>query len=66
MENIMVDEVQVEKVVDVEEEVVAPKELTFSVTIEEANVILGGLGELPAKISMGLIQKLQQQAQPQL
>jgi hypothetical protein len=34
--------------------------------LEEINVILGGLGELPAKASMGVIQKIQQQAQPQV
>ena len=29
-------------------------------------LILGGLGELPAKASMGVIQKIQQQAAPQV
>jgi len=28
-------------------------------------MVLGGLGELPAKASMGVIQKIQQQASPQ-
>ena len=37
----------------------------FNLTIEEANLVLGALGELPAKVSMALIQKLQQQAQAQ-
>jgi len=29
-------------------------------------MVLGGLGELPAKASMGVIQKIQQQAGPQV
>jgi len=41
-------------------------ELTFTVTLEEANVLIAGLGELPAKVSSNLIIKLQQQAAPQL
>lgn len=40
--------------------------LTFEVTLEEANVLLAALGELPAKASMALITKLQQQAQGQM
>lgn len=40
--------------------------LTFEVNVEEANLIAAALGELPAKASMGLIQKLQGQASPQL
>lgn len=40
---------------------------TFSdLTLEEANMILAGLQELPAKIANPLTQKLQQQAQSQL
>lgn len=35
---------------------------TFEVSEQEANLILAGLGELPAKVSLGLIQKLQAQA----
>lgn len=42
------------------------KLLNFELTLEETNTILGGLSELPAKVSMVLINKLQQQAQPQL
>lgn len=42
------------------------KTLKFDVTEDEANVILTGLAELPVKHSLGLIQKLQTQAQPQL
>ena len=41
-------------------------ELTFIVTYEEANIIIAGLQELPAKISNPLTQKLQEQAKPQL
>jgi hypothetical protein len=42
------------------------QELNFALSIEEANLILNSLMELPAKASMGLIQKLQQQAAGQL
>ena len=35
-------------------------------TPDEANVILAGLGELPAKISMVLIAKLKQQGDAQI
>lgn len=40
---------------------------TFTVDQNEANMIIGGLGELPAKYSLPLIQKLQAMAalQPQ-
>lgn len=41
-------------------------ELTFRVTIEEANNILAGLQELPAKICNPLSVKLQTQAKEQL
>jgi hypothetical protein len=40
--------------------------ITLELEVEEVNAVLAGLGELPAKTSMGLIQKIQQQAQPQL
>ena len=40
--------------------------MKFEFDIEQVNVILSGLGELPAKHSMGLIQKIQQQAAPQM
>jgi hypothetical protein len=40
--------------------------LNFEVTLEEANVILAGLGELPSKMSHALINKLQTQAAPQI
>lgn len=42
------------------------KTVTLEVTVDEANVILAGLGELPAKVTIGLITKLQQQAAGQL
>jgi hypothetical protein len=42
------------------------KELTFTLTIDEANAILAALQELPAKVANPLTAKLQQQAQPQL
>ena len=40
--------------------------IKLELTVEEVNGVLAGLGELPAKASMGLIQKIQQQASPQL
>ena len=40
--------------------------LTFEVTVEEGNLILAGLSELPVKVAYPLIQKLQQQAAPQI
>jgi len=39
--------------------------LTFNFTVAEANTILGALGELPAKVSMGLIAKIQSEANSQ-
>jgi len=41
-------------------------ELTFKVSLDEANYILAGLQELPAKICNPLSQKLQLQAKDQL
>ncbi len=41
-------------------------ELTFKITFDEANTILAGLQELPAKICNPLTQKLQLQAKDQL
>lgn len=40
--------------------------IDLSLTVEDINIILGGLGELPAKVSMKLIVKIQEQAQPQI
>ena len=40
--------------------------LDFKLTIEEINIVLQGLGELPAKLSMNLITSIQNQAAPQM
>ena len=40
--------------------------MKFEFKIEEVNIILQGLGELPAKLSMNLIQSVQQQAAAQM
>jgi hypothetical protein len=40
--------------------------LKFEFSIEEANLLLAGLQELPAKIANPLSAKIQQQAKPQL
>jgi hypothetical protein len=40
--------------------------MNFELTVDEANVILGGLAKLPYEVSAGVIQKLQTQAQGQL
>ena len=37
----------------------------LNLTLEDLNMVLGALGELPAKASMGLIMNIQQQAQQQ-
>ena len=37
----------------------------FELTEDEANVVLAGLGELPAKVSLSVIQKIQAQAKEQ-
>jgi hypothetical protein len=42
------------------------KIITLEVTVEEANTILAGLQELPAKIANPLTQKILKQAQAQL
>lgn len=39
--------------------------LNFTFTLAETNIILGALGELPAKVSMGLIAKIQTDARDQ-
>jgi hypothetical protein len=41
-------------------------EFTFTVTEQEANMILAGLQELPAKLANPLTRKLQEQAQEQM
>ena len=40
--------------------------MKFELEIAEVNIILQGLGELPAKLSMNLIQNIQDQAAPQM
>jgi hypothetical protein len=40
--------------------------LDFKLTIEEINLVLQGLGELPARLSMNLINSIQNQAAPQM
>lgn len=42
------------------------KELTFTLSISEANTVLAALQELPAKVANPLTAKIQQQAQQQL
>ena len=44
----------------------ANESIKLDLSLEEVNAVLGGLGELPAKASMGVIQKIQQQAGPQV
>ena len=39
------------------------KKLSIEFNIDELNIILAGLGELPAKASLPLIQKIQSAAQ---
>jgi hypothetical protein len=41
-------------------------EFTFTVTEQEANMIIAGLQELPAKVANPLTRKLQEQAQEQM
>lgn len=40
--------------------------LTFNLTVDEVNVILSALSELPAKVSLGVINDIRNQAGPQL
>ena len=35
-------------------------------TLDDVNIVLNALGELAAKVSMPVIQKIQEQAQPQV
>lgn len=41
-------------------------EFTFKITEQEANVILAGLQELPAKVANPLTRRLQEQAHEQM
>lgn len=50
----------------VENQVDPKQEISFELVLEEVNLILGGLGELPAKISMSLIQEVRSIAQKQV
>lgn len=40
--------------------------MQLNLTLEQINLVLTGLGELPARVSMELITNIQQQAQVQL
>jgi hypothetical protein len=40
--------------------------IKLDLTLEEVNVVLNALGELAAKVSMPVIQKVQEQATPQV
>ena len=40
--------------------------MRFEFEVEQVNIILQGLGELPAKLSMGLITNIQKQAEKQM
>ena len=40
--------------------------ITLNLELDEVNVVLNALGELPAKVSMPVIQKIQEQATPQV
>jgi hypothetical protein len=40
--------------------------MNFELNIEEVNIILQGLGELPAKLSMNVIKIIQDQAAAQM
>ena len=41
-------------------------ELNFQLTLDETNIILAALGKVPYEASAPVIDKLRQQAQPQL
>jgi hypothetical protein len=40
--------------------------MKFEFEVDEVNIILQGLGELPAKLSMNLITSIQKQAEKQM
>ena len=40
--------------------------INLDLTLEEVNIVLNALGELAAKVSMPVIQKVQEQATPQV
>lgn len=41
-------------------------EFTFTLTEQEANIVIAGLQELPAKVANPITKKLQEQAQSQM
>lgn len=45
---------------------VAEKTVTLEFTVDELNVVLAGLGELPAKASIAMIDKIRRVASEQL
>lgn len=47
------------------QESAAPKVFTLQLNADEVNGVLGALGELPAKASMGLIMNIQRQCTEQ-
>lgn len=44
----------------------ANESITLDLSLDEVNIVLNALGELPAKASMAVISKIQSQAQPQV
>jgi len=42
------------------------QKVTLEFTVDELNVVLAGLGELPAKASLGLIDRIRAEATQQL
>lgn len=40
--------------------------IKFELTVDELNIVLAGLGELPAKSSIAVIDKIRNQAVPQI
>ena len=44
----------------------ANESINLDLSLDEINLVLNALGELPAKTSMGVISKIQAQAQPQV
>lgn len=55
----------IEEVAEIKEAPV-DTELTFVLTLSQANIVLAALDEIPHKLSRGIIDSLQQQAMPQL
>jgi len=57
---------QEKEVFDAPEETEVAPELTFVLTIQQSNIILAALDEVPHKLSRTIIDSLQKQAAPQL